>query len=292
MNEQIIDIEVKKEKNRNFLASIQNLPSIPVVMMEVTNLLANPNTSAGELGKIISKDQGLVTKILRVANSPLYGLPRKVSTIEFAIVILGFTHIKNIVVALSAFEAFNSKNDEKWDRKKFWAHSIMTATVAKNISEEIGYRKSGEAFIAGLLHDLGVSVIQRFFAKQFKEVIDLVENQKMRYLNAELKVLGLSHGEIGQYLSERWNLPESLGETIQHHHKPSESEDHKVVASIVHLADYLTQRFNVAAFDWDNEMEFDENIIDILRLGDEQNLNNIILSYDQFLTDQFESIKI
>ncbi len=292
MNEQIIDIEVKKEKNRNFLASIQNLPSIPVVMMEVTNLLANPNTSAGELGKIISKDQGLVTKILRVANSPLYGLPRKVSTIEFAIVILGFTHIKNIVVALSAFEAFNSKNDEKWDRKKFWAHSIMTATVAKNISEEIGYRKSGEAFIAGLLHDLGVSVIQRFFAKQFKEVIDLVENQKMRYLNAELKVLGLSHGEIGQYLSERWNLPESLGETIQHHHKPSESEDHKVVASIVHLADYLTQRFNVAAFDWDNEMEFDENIIDILRLGDEQNLNNMILRYEQLLTDQFESIKI
>ena len=292
MNEQIIDIEVKKEKNRNFLASIQNLPSIPVVMMEVTNLLANPNTSAGELGKIISKDQGLVTKILRVANSPLYGLPRKVSTIEFAIVILGFTHIKNIVVALSAFEAFNSKNDEKWDRKKFWAHSIMTATVAKNISEEIGYRKSGEAFIAGLLHDLGVSVIQRFFAKQFKEVIDLVENQKMRYLNAELKVLGLSHGEIGQYLSERWNLPESLGETIQHHHKPSESEDHKVVASIVHLADYLTQRFNVAAFDWDNEMEFDENIIDILRLGDEQNLNKMILRYEQLLTDQFESIKI
>ena len=292
MNEQIIDIEVKKEKNRNFLASIQNLPSIPVVMMEVTNLLANPNTSAGELGKIISKDQGLVTKILRVANSPLYGLPRKVSTIEFAIVILGFTHIKNIVVALSAFEAFNSKNDEKWDRKKFWAHSIMTATVAKNISEEIGYRKSGEAFIAGLLHDLGVSVIQRFFAKQFKEVIDIVENQKMRYLNAELKVLGLSHGEIGQYLSERWNLPESLGETIQHHHKPSESEDHKVVASIVHLADYLTQRFNVAAFDWDNEMEFDENIIDILRLGDEQNLNNMILRYEQLLTDQFESIKI
>jgi putative nucleotidyltransferase with HDIG domain len=292
MNEQIIDIEVKKEKNRNFLASIQNLPSIPVVMMEVTNLLANPNTSAGELGKIISKDQGLVTKILRVANSPLYGLPRKVSTIEFAIVILGFTHIKNIVIALSAFEAFNSKNDEKWDRKKFWAHSIMTATVAKNISEEIGYRKSGEAFIAGLLHDLGVSVIQRFFAKQFKEIIDLVENQKMRYLNAELKVLGLSHGEIGQYLSERWNLPESLGETIQHHHKPSESEDHKVVASIVHLADYLTQRFNVAAFDWDNEMEFDENIIDILRLGDEQNLNNMILRYEQLLTDQFESIKI
>ncbi len=288
----MLDVEVKKEKNRNFLTSIQNLPSIPVVMMEVTNLLANPNTSAGELGKIISKDQGLVTKILRVANSPLYGLPRKVSTIEFAIVILGFTHIKNIVVALSAFEAFNSKNDEKWDRKNFWAHSIMTATVAKSISEEIGYRKSGEAFIAGLLHDLGVSVIQRFFAKQFKEIFELVENQKMRHVNAELKVLGLSHAEIGQYLAERWNLPESLGETILHHHKPSESEDHKVVASIVHLADYLTQRFNVAAFDWDNEMEFDDNIIDILRLGDEQNLNNMILRYEQLLTDQFESIKI
>jgi putative nucleotidyltransferase with HDIG domain len=292
MNNQTIDIEAKKEKNRNFLASIQNLPSIPVVMMEVTNLLGNPNTSAGELGKIISKDQGLVTKILRVANSPLYGLPRKVSTIEFAIVILGFTHIKNIVVALSAFEAFNSKNDERWDKKKFWAHSIMTATVAKKISEDIGYRKSGEAFIAGLLHDLGISVIQRFFHKQFKEIIDLVETQKMRSLNAEEQVMGLHHGEIGQYLAERWNLPESLGETIRHHHKPSESEDHKVVASIVHLADYLTQHFKVADLSWDDEMQFENNIIEILRLGDEQNLNNMILSYEQLLVDQYESIKI
>jgi putative nucleotidyltransferase with HDIG domain len=292
MTEQIIDVEVKKEKTRNFLASIQNLPSIPVVMMEVTTLLSNPDTSAGELGKIISKDQGLVTKILRVANSPLYGLPRKVSTIEFAIVILGFTHIKNIVVALSAFEAFNSKNDDKWDRNKFWIHSIMTATVAKSISEEIGYRKSGEAFIAGLLHDLGISVIQRFFQKQFKEIIDLVENQKIGYANAELKVIGHTHGEIGQILAERWNLPESLGECIQHHHQPSQSENHKVVASIVHLADYLTQRFQTAEFVWDEDMVFDDSIIDILRLRDEQNLNNMILRYEKLLTDQFESIKI
>jgi putative nucleotidyltransferase with HDIG domain len=292
MTDQVMDIEVKKQKNRNYLASIQNLPSIPVVMMEVTSLLENPNTSAAELGTIISKDQGLVTKILRVANSPLYGLPRKVSTIEFAIVILGFTHIKNIVIALSALEAFNTKSVENWDRKAFWIHSIMVASVAKCIAEEIGYRKSGEAFIAGLLHDLGISVIQRFFPKDFKEILELTENQGIRILNAEEKVLALSHGEIGQYLSDRWNLPESLGETILHHHKPSDSENHKVVSSIIHLADYLTQRFQLGDFKWDTNMDLDENIIDILKLGDDQNLNNMIHRYEELLNDQLESIKI
>ena len=98
--------------------NIRNLPSIPVVMTEASNLLENPRTSAAELGKLISKDQGLTAKILSVANSPLYGLPRRVSTIEFAIVILGFDHIKNIVIALSMIEAFKNESGKNWNRKR------------------------------------------------------------------------------------------------------------------------------------------------------------------------------
>jgi HD-like signal output (HDOD) protein len=146
---------------QNILSSVKNLPAIPTVMIEVSKLLDNTSTSANELGKLVAKDQGLVAKILSVANSPLYGLPRKVSTIDFAIIILGFEHLKDIVMALTVLESLKGPESPRWDRKAYWIHSLMVASASKRIADDIGYQKSGEAFTAGLLHDLGIAVIQR-----------------------------------------------------------------------------------------------------------------------------------
>ncbi len=284
------DTIAKKNSYRNFLLNVRNLPSIPVIMYEVTKLLSSPNTSASDLGKLISKDQGLVAKILTVANSPLYGLPRRVSTIEFAIVILGFDHIKNIVVALSMIEAFKNHRSKRWDSKNYWEHSLLTASAAKRIADDLGYPKSSEVFTAGLLHDLGISIIQRYFFPEFNAICDMVEEQQIRYLNAEEKVLGLTHQEIGQMLATIWNLPQSLGDVIAHHHQPSRSEQNKVIASIIHLADYMTQRLQVGNFNWDENMELDMNILKILRFKDEEHFNQFIESYDELFRIHSESI--
>lgn len=265
---------------------------MPVVMLEVSKLLGNPMTSASDLGKVISMDQGLVAKILTVANSPLYGIPRRVSTIEFAIVILGFDHIKNIVMALSMIEAFKKHDGKNWDNSSYWVHSLMTASAAKRIADELGYQKSGEVFTAGLLHDLGISIIQRYFNEEFNAICGLVDNQQMRYLAAEEQTLGLTHQEIGKLLSNRWNLPETLGETIANHHCPSKVEGNKILASIVHLADYMTQRLGIGCFYWDDNIELDGNIINILRFGDENNLNRFIENHAELFKSQLESITI
>jgi len=288
-NGNVENINEKKTYIR-LLSSIRNLPSIPVVMFEVSKLLNNPNTSASELGRMISKDQGLVAKILTVANSPLYGLPRRVSTIEFAIVILGFEHIKNIVIALSMVEAFKKDGMKNWDSKSYWNHSIITAATAKRIADDLYFQKSGEAFTAGLLHDLGISIIQRYFNKEFNSINDLVDSQQMRYLKAEEQILGLTHQEIGKFLISRWNLPASLGDVICNHHQPSLSEENKVMASIIHLADYMTQRLNTGGFYWDDNIELDENIIKILNFGSEANLNRFIDGYSELLKTQHETI--
>lgn len=285
------NIEVLRERNKRLLSGIRNLPSVPFIMVEVSKMLDNPRTGASDLGKLISKDQAMVAKILSVANSPLYGLPRRVSTIEFAIVILGFDHIKNIVIALSMMEAFKSKEDKNWNRRSFWLHSLITASAAKRIADDLGFRKSGEAFTCGLLHDLGISVIQRYFYESFKEIISLVDEQQIRFINAELKVLGISHQEIGQYLIEKWNLPSSLGEAILYHHNPSEAENEREMAAIVHLADYMTQRFMMGDLNWDESYELDLGIIDILNLGDQNYLESFIQSYEQLFRVQIDSIK-
>ncbi len=270
------------------LSSIRNLPSIPIVIFEVSKLLNNPKTSASDLGKMISQDQGMVAKILTVANSPLYGLPRRVSTIEFAIVILGFEHIKNIVVALSMIEAFKKEDGKNWDSKSYWNHSIITASAAKRIADDLNFPKSGEAFTAGLLHDLGISIVQRYFNTEFKAICDLVDKEQMRYLKAEEQILGITHQEIGKFLISRWNLPEFLGDAIFNHHCPSKSEGSKVLSSIVHLADYMTQRFGIGCFYWDENIELDENIISILNFGSEANLNKFIDKYEELFKNQTE----
>lgn len=291
MNNYLENTEVIREKNKRLLSSIRNLPAVPFIMVELSKMLDNPRTGASELGKLISKDQAMVAKILSVANSPLYGLPRRVSTIEFAIVILGFDHIKNIVIALSMMEAFKSKEDKNWNRRSYWLHSLITASAAKRIADDLGYRKSGEAFTCGLLHDLGISVIQRYFYEGFKEIINLVNEQQVRYINAEQKILGITHQEIGYFLIEKWNLPISLGDAILFHHNPSEAENEREMAAIIHLADYMSYRFSVGDLKWDENYELDLGIIDILNLGDQSYLESFIQSYEQLFRVQIDSIK-
>ena len=275
-----------KANNIRLLSSIRNLPSVPSIVFEVSKLLGYPNTSASDLGKVIGKDQGLVARILTVANSPLYGLPRRVSTVEFAIVILGFDHIKNIVMALSMIEAFKGNEKGNWDDKSYWNHTLFTATASKGIADELGYTKSGEVFTAALLHDLGISIIQRYFNKEFNSICNLVDTQQMRFLKAEEQVLGLTHQDIGKFLIDKWNLPETLGEAVANHHFPSKAENNKVLVSIIHLADYMTQRIGAGSFYWDDNIQLDENIIDILKFGDEIRLNNFIDGHVQVFKEQ------
>ena len=274
---------------QNILSSVKNLPAIPTVMIEVSKLLDNTSTSANELGKLVAKDQGLVAKILSVANSPLYGLPRKVSTIDFAIIILGFEHLKDIVMALTVLESLKGPESPRWDRKAYWIHSLMVASASKRIADDIGYQKSGEAFTAGLLHDLGIAVIQRNFIKEFNTILDLVEKESIPHLEAEVNVMGVTHQEIGDFLSEKWKLPETLTKSIANHHYPLKSVNQKLSA-IVHLADYMTYKFQLGNISWDDNFVLDESIVNILNLHSLDRLENFVNSFEELFKIQLDSI--
>ena len=166
----IIDQKQKREKTELVLLNIYNLPPIPRVMAEVLKMLDSPSTNTTDLAKAVSKDQSLVTKILSIANSPLFGLQRKVTSIDFAILVLGFGELRNIVSVLSMVESFKNKTDKYLDQKEFWLHSFLTGTATKKLAEEFKFPFSGEAFIAGFLHDMGVSIMHRYFHSNFKTI--------------------------------------------------------------------------------------------------------------------------
>ena len=284
--------EQNKKKVNRVLSSVYNLPSAPTIIFDVTKIIEDPRSSAAQLGQLISKDQGLVTKILAVANSPLYGIPRRVSTIEFAIVILGFNHIKNIVIALSMMEAFKDIGDSKFDQKSYWEHSLLTATASKRIADDLGIMLSGEIFTAGLLHDLGIPVIYKYFNKEFKEIEKAVKSGKKTYSQAEMEILGVSHSELGEMLIDRWNLPEKLRNTVKFHHNPGAAETDKEIPAVIHLADYMTVKFGLGNYKWDEGLELDKNVIEILNLGAPEYLENFTETYKNLFESQLESIKL
>jgi len=285
-------IAKKREKTELILSNVYNLPSIPKVMMEVSELLAKPTTTTAELSKVISQDQGLVTKILSIANSPLYGLPRKVSTIEFAILILGYGDIKNIVTALSMIESFKIKSDKNLDQKKFWVHSVITGVAAKRVSEDLGFRIGGEAFIAGLLHDLGITVIHKFFHTAFEQICKDVETNNMTYNEAELENLGLTHREIGKFLAEKWNLPPALVDTVLNHETPDNATENRILTAVVHLADYMTNKLGIGDFEWDKDLQIQPSVLEIFKIQDEVKLDKFIEDYRDIFVKQYESLKI
>ena len=260
-------------------------------MQETLALLNNPSINNNHLAKSISKDQGLVIKILMIANSPLLGLYRKVTTIDYAILVLGHNEIKNIVSVLSVIESFKNKTDKYLNEKEFWTHSFLTGMASKRLAEDFGFKNGGEAFIAGFLHDVGVSVIHKFFHSKFIEIYKQVNELGITYQEAELNVLGMTHQQVGHYLIERWDFPDPLCDAILNHHNPENSVSNKTLTSIIHFADYMTQKLNVGNVCWDNNIQLNVEELAILKIKNMEEVDNFISKYEDLYKNQLESIR-
>lgn len=218
--------------------NIKDLPTLPVVANNIIQITQNPKSSALEVGKAISQDQALTSKVLRMANSAYYGFPQKITTINHAIVILGFSTIRNLVLAVSVFGMF-SKRSGIFDREGFWKHSLACGVTAKLIAKRLGINNFEEIFISGLIHDLGKLVLDGYFGEEFTRVIDLVKVKGILIREAEQELLGLDHAAVGGILANKWNLPPQLLKVIRFHHNPSQAGESMRAAAIVHVADVL-----------------------------------------------------
>jgi HD-like signal output (HDOD) protein len=277
-----------KDRTEKVLANISSLPNTPKVLEEMLDLLNNENTPASTLGKVVAKDQGLVTKVLTIANSPMYGLQRQVSTIEFAILVLGFKELRNIVMVLILVESFINKTDKYLDQKEFWIHSYLTGTAAKRLAEDLDFPNDGEAFVAGFLHDMGITIIHRYFHSSFVKIHEQVLSSNKNYRDLEIEELGLTHQQIGYFLLSKWNFPEPLCDAILYHHNPADSEHNKVLASLVHLADYMTKRYSTGNCCWDKNLSLNEEAIHTLRFRDENEIEMFIRAYEELFAHQID----
>jgi HD-like signal output (HDOD) protein len=293
MENELDNLILTGEETFNILLGIKDLPSIPKVMLEVQALLRSESHNTVKLAGIVGKDQGLTTKILMVANSPLYGLQRKVSSLEFAIMLLGVNEVSNIVTALSLAEAIKVDNVKGLNFMEFWKHSMLVGTASKDIAKRLGYFDlSGDAFVGGMLHDLGIQLTARYFPKQFEKVVDTVKSDGTNFQDVEAKYLGLSHQEIGGFISRRWNLPPHLINSLMFHHNPYGAMDSPIVPYIVHIADCMTQRFGIANVLWDEGLEFDKSICNVLKFDTEEKFEEFVSDYENMFRETADSLTL
>ncbi|HRP01818.1 MAG TPA: HDOD domain-containing protein [Candidatus Kapabacteria bacterium] len=200
------------------LESIRDLPTVPIVISEVLSAIDDPKMSTLKLSQIIEKDQGLTARVLRVANSPFYGFSKRISTIDLAIVVMGYNALKEIVLSLVIKRFFSRISSNIFDIRTFWHYGLFCGSTSRLLARKLGYKIAGEAFVAGLMHDLGILVIAEYFSEDYKKIKLLTESGKQSRIEAEIAVLGSSHGDIGAWIADKWNLPTQISRSIKLHH--------------------------------------------------------------------------
>jgi putative nucleotidyltransferase with HDIG domain len=213
------------------------LPAMPAVVQEVINSFDDPHLEVDKLAAKISQDQGLAARVLRIANSSFYGLSRQVASIHDAIVVLGFGNIRSMAMAAGFVHAFSHTSPGLFDRKQFWRHSLRVAACARVLAKCC--RQNQEtAFTAGLLHDIGLLVLDTCLHKPFNTVLERLDKKGGDLYQLEQEILGFDHAVVGAEMAKRWNFPTAIQLVIQSHHLAG-METAEALICIVHLADML-----------------------------------------------------
>lgn len=210
--------EQVEPKWASLLEKLNDIPTLPMVANQVTNLINDPNSSSGDIAGVLRKDQVLTAKVLKLINSPYYGIPGEVTDVQRALAFLGFNTIAQLVLSLSVFSLFPKDSKDSFSVLEFWRHALGTAVAAELIAKKVGYERPEECFTCGLLHDIGKLVLQQIAPAEFQKVVNLASTQKLSYAQAEEKMGLPSHGYLGENIAERWRLPMVIRLAIRYHH--------------------------------------------------------------------------
>jgi len=227
------------------LSSIPDLPTLPQVATRLQEEVASPKASAGTISEIIREDPAISIKALKVANSPLYGLGRKVTDMRDAVRVLGFKEVYNIVLSMSTLKLFNGASHINY--KRFWSHSLSVAFATKAIVDFTGNgcraidrEKMSDLFIAGLLHDIGILVMDQYMPEKYEIVLKAISGMgDVPIYGVEYECLGISHGEVGGLILRQWNIPSHISDAVAFHHNPEGVEADRELTEIVHIADFI-----------------------------------------------------
>jgi HD-like signal output (HDOD) protein len=227
---------------KKLVSQIESLPSLPSLYVEIMEVMRSPASSVQKVGEIISRDISMTAKILQLVNSAFFGLCRHVSSPAQAVSLLGMEIVKALVLSVQIFSQFDQAKLDGFSLEGLWDHSIRSSVFAKAIAKEEGKGQYmiDDAFMAGMLHDLGKMVLILNLPERYGEALDVARGENRFLWEVELEILGATHAEIGAYLMGLWGLPSHVVEAIGFHHNPRKCLDREFSPlTAVHVGDAL-----------------------------------------------------
>jgi len=285
----------KQARLAELVAKVAEIPPLPSFIGQILKVAENPISSAEDLNEIISRDPALTAQLLKAANSAFYGFPNKIGTVSLATIILGFNMVKTIALSSSMIKLFK-KTDKatQLDPVQFWDHSLKCAVAAKTLAGHYKYVVGGEAFTAGILHDIGRVALAHYAAPTYERVTAYHREKGGYQIDAEVEILGFNHAEFGGYLLKKWSLPPSITEAVMWHHQPLKAENARELVALTHLANYLCHLAAVRKKVETEEPVLDRGVWEILeRTEDEEKTLNVLLeAFDADLGKSQEFFRI
>lgn len=222
---------------QRILSSLKDIPPMPQVAQKARQLISKPNSSFSDLAKIIETDQAIVARILKIANSPFYGLSGKVSSVQYAASVLGTRTLMDVLnMACSSEILGKTLAGYNLDAGELWSHSLAVASGSQAIARRINPDLEQDAFSAGLIHDVGKIILDPYVRERKDEFMAFVDEGQRTFLKAEKHILGFDHAELASEVCEKWQIPSEIVNAIRHHHDPV-AESGNILQFIVHTAD-------------------------------------------------------
>ena len=224
---------------QELIANLGDLPPLPQVAAQVLRLAADPDSTTEELQKVITTDQALTAQILKIANSAMFGMVREVKTLTQAIMTLGFSTIKSVVIASSAKNLY-SRGGTGLQERLLWEHALVSALSARAYAKSFRSPRVEEAFLGGLMHDIGKSVMGIKFPERYGALVRTIYNEEVDGLEAELDTFGFDHAMVGEAILRSWNLAPSLERCVRYHHDPIDAPvDDQALTAFVALGNQM-----------------------------------------------------
>jgi putative nucleotidyltransferase with HDIG domain len=278
--------KVAKMTLEELIEKVDDIPAFPQTVINIMLLLKEPRSAAVDIEREVMKDQGLTTKLLKMANSAFYSGRRQIKTVADATVLLGFDTVQSLVLASTVGKVMEKElKGYSYERNALWRQSQISAIMARAIAKKAKYPNPDIAYTAGLLKDVGKVILDEFVHESYQEILTMISNEVMTYVVAEEEVLGFNHGQVGARIVEKWNLASELVDAIEYHHKPFQSMDNIELVSIVHISDGLVMMMGMHEGIDTLGHEFFTDAVKILNL-DESDLNQIMMDVEKIVSEE------
>jgi len=236
------------------LKKVEPLPTFSNIVGEVLNIIEDPLSSASDIAKHM--DSSMVGEVLRIAGSAYFntGGLRKISSIEHAIAMIGFEQLSNIILQMP-FISLTDKKDKMFDSKAFFTHSTLCGAISKAISSATSLGNPNEAYISGIVHDVGIIVMYRHFEDEWRQIISLMEKENISRLDAETRIFNFDHGYLGGMLLDIWHVPKSITDGVKYHHCPKDAKENEENVAVTYLGNIFSNQIDLQG-DMDSFVSF------------------------------------